>query len=128
MGNDEGTAVLVLTGPIARGDIRRVCDRARTLLMRTGADPLVCDVRGLETPDDGAIEALARVQLTARRLGRGVRFRGAGAPLREVLELLGLSDVLDVDPASVVRARRKAEQREQTLGVQEEADPGDPAA
>lgn len=128
MTDDERPAVLVLTGPVARADIPGICDRARTILVRTGADPLVCDVRGLEAPDDGTIEALARVQLTGRRLGRDVRFRGAGAALREALVLLGLRDVLDVGSLSGVRTRRQAEQREQALGIQEEADPGDPAA
>lgn len=127
MADAERPAVLVLSGPIVRADIPGICERARALLL-LGADPLVCDVRDLETPEDGTIEALARLQLTARRLGRGVRFRGAGAALREALELLGLRDVLDVGPPSGVRTRRQAEQREQALGVQEEADPGDPAA
>ena len=128
MTDDERPAVLVLTGPVARADIPGICDRARTILVRTGADRLVCDVRGLEAPDDGTIEALARVQLTAGRLGRGVRFSGAGPALREALERLGLGDVLDVRPRSGVRARRQAEQREQAIGIEEEADPGDPAA
>ncbi len=126
MADAERAAVLVLSGPIVRADIPGICERARALLL--GADTLVCDVRDLGTPDDGTIEALARVQLTARRLGRDVRFRGAGAALREALELLGLRDVLDVGPASGVQTRRQAEQREQALGIQEEADPGDPAA
>lgn len=127
MTDAERPAVLVLTGPIVRADIPGICERARALLL-LGADTLVCDVRDLGTPDDGTIEALARVQLTGRRLGRDVRFRGAGAALREALVLLGLRDVLDVGSLSGVRTRRQAEQREQALGIQEEADPGDPAA
>jgi ABC-type transporter Mla MlaB component len=127
MAVSERPAVLVLTGPIVRADIVGICDRTRDLLGDPDADALVCDVSALEVPDDGMIEALARVRLTARRLGRGIRFRGAGSALREVLELLGLSDVLEVDPPSGVQTRGEAEQREQAVGVEEEADPGDPA-
>ena len=42
----------------------------------------------------GDVEALARLDLGARRRGHGVRVRGAGRELRELVELVGLADRL----------------------------------
>jgi ABC-type transporter Mla MlaB component len=52
--------------------------------------PLTCDVAAVEDPDLGTVEALARMALTARRLGRHVELRRARPELRELLELAGL--------------------------------------
>ena len=42
----------------------------------------------------GDVEALARLDLGARRRGDGVRLRGAGRELRELVQLVGLADRL----------------------------------
>ena len=52
--------------------------------------PLSCDVAAVEGPDLGTVEALARMALTARRLGRHLELRRARPELRELLELAGL--------------------------------------
>jgi hypothetical protein len=64
--------------------------------------------------DVATIDALARAQLAARRLGRQVRLRGASRELLELLALCGLEALLPVEMG------RQAEQREQRLGVEEE--------
>ena len=89
-----GSSVLVLTGPIARDDIPGLCKRAHGLLERCDADPVVCDVGELAHPDAATIDALARLQLTARRLGRRVVLRSACGELEALVLLLGLRDVL----------------------------------
>lgn len=71
---------------------------------------------GLELVDD-----LARLQLAALRLGCSIRVRNAGAALSELLDLVGLAELLT---GSVVEAGGQAEGREQ-LGVQEVVQPGD---
>ena len=71
---------------------------------------LVCDVAALTQPDAGTIEALARLQLTARRLGCRVRLRDPSRELRELLDLFGLADVLRVEPG------RQPEEREEAAG------------
>ena len=81
---------------------------------------LVCDVAELTHPDAGTIEALARLQLTARRLGCQMRLRHPSRELAELLDLFGLADVLRVEPV------RQPEQREQPLGVEERVEMGDP--
>ena len=72
-----------------------------------------------------------RLQLTASRLGYRVELRRARDPLVELLVLSGLSGVLPCagsgPGASGVEAWGEPEHREQALGVQEEADPDDPA-
>lgn len=119
-------ADLIFGGPIARDEIRGVCERARALLERREADTVVCEVGALD-PDAVTIDVLARVQLTARRQGRRIELGGVGAELRELLVFAGLVEVLPLVVASGVEPRGQPEEREQALGVQEEADPGDRA-
>src|SRR5262245_1587758 len=87
--------------------------------------PIGCDLRALDRADLGAIEALALLQLAARRRGLRVVLRGAGGDLRGLLALCGLDEALPCIEGSGREPRREPEQREQALGVQEEADPGD---
>src|SRR2546422_3659217 len=73
MAANPAPALLILTGPIAPQDIPALCRRARTLLDQSDAELVVRDVRALDQPDVVTVEALARVRLTVRRLGRRVR-------------------------------------------------------
>ena len=45
-------------------------------------------------PDAVTVDALARLQVAAGRLGCTVRLRNASAGLRELVALMGLRDVL----------------------------------
>jgi hypothetical protein len=81
---------------------------------------IVCDVGAL-APDAVAVDALARLQLTARRHGLEIRLRHASSELQELLAFVGLRDVLRVE------AGGQAEQREQRLGVEKERELDDPA-
>jgi anti-anti-sigma regulatory factor len=84
---------------------------------------IVVDVSALADPDELALEALARLQLAAHRLGASIRLHGACGELADLLDLAGLSDVLPT-VESGIDADRQVEEREQTL-VDEEVDPGD---
>jgi anti-anti-sigma regulatory factor len=66
-----------------------------------------------------AVEALARLQLAARRKGLDLRLHVVSRELRDLIELTGLTQVLGVEP------RRQAEEREQRLSVEEEGELGD---
>ena len=60
----------------------------------TAASRIVeCDVAGLP-PDAATVDALARLQLAARRNGCHLRLRNASAELVALLGLAGLRDVL----------------------------------
>ncbi len=79
--------------PLAREDLPGLCARVCALLTHGGADVVLCDVRGVAA-DAVALDALARLQLAARRRGCQVRLRGPSAELRELLALTGLRDVV----------------------------------
>ena len=83
--------------------------------------PIVCDV-GAVAPDAAAVDALARLQLDARRRGLELRLRNASSELRDLLAFCGLGDVLGVEVGG------QPEEREERLGVEEERDLGDPPA
>ena len=117
----------MLDGPIARGDLDGLCGRALILLEAAEACPVVCDVRALRRPDAVTVDALARLQLVARRLGRRFRLRDACAELQELLRLTGLCETLPCEGRSALESCREAEERKQTRRVQEEDDPADPA-
>ena len=74
---------------------------------------------GLSYMDALVIDLLARLQLHFNRLGCRLRLIDAPEDLVELVALMGLSDVLVVEP------RGQAEQREEVLGVQKETDAGD---
>ena len=83
------------------------------------------DVSAVTNPDCGTVDALARLQLAAGRLGQRVLLFGAVPRLVELVEMAGLADVLPAVPRSGVEVIREAEEREEALGVEEERDPGD---
>jgi ABC-type transporter Mla MlaB component len=58
-----------------------------------GAEVVFCDVRDAD-PDAATVDALARLQLAARRQGCEVRLRRASDELRELLAFMGLAEVL----------------------------------
>jgi hypothetical protein len=65
-------------------------------------------------PDAGTIDALARLQLAARRVGHEVALRGASIELVDLLDLCGLGTVLRVEVCG------QAEEREEGVRVEEE--------
>src|SRR5262245_18228542 len=94
--------------------------RARTRLVPEMLR-LSCDVGAL--PADGiALDALARLQLAARRAGLELEIWNASDELCCPIEITGLQEVLRVEP------ERQAEQREERLAVEEERELDDPAA
>jgi ABC-type transporter Mla MlaB component len=87
------TVAFAIHGPIARADLPGLCDRVCALLADSPAELALCDVCEVE-PDAVTVDALARLQLAARRNGCRVQLRGASPALCELVEFMGLSDVL----------------------------------
>lgn len=79
--------------PITRADLPGLCDRVCALLAASAADVAHCDVSGVEA-DAVTVDALARLQLGARRYVCQVRLGGASEELRALVEFMGLDDVL----------------------------------
>jgi hypothetical protein len=90
-----------------------------------GRHLITCDVGSIGQPDLHTLDALCRLQASARGLGVAVRLRHASAELRELVALSGLADVLPCEPNLLV-PQGKAEQGEETRGVEEEGDARDP--
>lgn len=88
------TIVLDVRGPIARAGVPALCERVRVLLAARDIDVVTCEVGAIADPDLVTIDALARLQLAARRLGRSIRLRHARAELQDLLVLTGLCDEL----------------------------------
>lgn len=124
-------AVLVLGQPVTRAEVERLCERLRALARRAGPGPVTVDVGGVGRPDLAVVEALARLRLTAGRLGRPIQLRNACGELRRLLAWTGLDEALAAPAASGgvlgPEPGGEAEQREEALGVEEGVEPGDPA-
>jgi ABC-type transporter Mla MlaB component len=97
------TIAFAIEGPIARADLPGLRDRICTLLEESRAAVALCDVSGVDV-DAVTIDALARLQLAAHRHGCQVRLRHASTDLLELLDFMGLTDVLpDRGPTSSPR-------------------------
>jgi ABC-type transporter Mla MlaB component len=88
-----GTLVFAITGPIARSDLPGLCDRVCSLLTESRARTALVDVATVDV-DAVTVEALARLQLGAKRQGCRVRLQNATAELRDLVAFMGLEDVL----------------------------------
>jgi ABC-type transporter Mla MlaB component len=86
------TIAFAVCGPIMRSDLPGLCERVCTLLRKSGAGVVLCDVTGVE-PDAVTVDALARLQLAARRHGCQVRLCHASDQLLELVSFMGLRDV-----------------------------------
>ena len=85
----------------------------------SGGREIVCDVDGIVEADATTVDALARLQLAAKRSGFRLRLRNPPRELTELLLLTGLAEVLGVEP------RRQAEEREERVRVEEERELAD---
>lgn len=132
--------MLVMPSAPSRADVESLGDDVRELAGCEGSP--MCDVGDVAEPDADTIDALARLQLLALRVGVRFRFSSACEELRDLLALTGLADVLPCeqppcDPprraassgsSSSVEPLGQAEQREHALRVEKERDPRDPPA
>ena len=118
---EPGSVGLSIRGSVAPADIPGLCERVHALLEEGRSGVVVCDVGALVHPDAVAVDCLARLELTARRLGGRIALRRVSGDLAHLVAWMGLDEVLGCQ-GSVRQARREPEQRG---GVQEEADPGD---
>lgn len=97
----------MLDGPLGHSDVPSLCTRLHGLLSAGDADVVVCDVRALSA-DVVTVEALARLQLTARRLGRRISLARASPDLDRLVSFVGLADVLPACPGGGYGDRRHA--------------------
>jgi ABC-type transporter Mla MlaB component len=86
--------VLSVDGRVTADRASDLCARLRALLVGTRPEVVVLEVGGVVDPDLATVEAVARLQLTARRAGTSVELHYACERLRELLGLMGLRDVV----------------------------------
>ena len=87
------TVYAQIRGPLERGDLPGLYARICAQLAATHGGTLVCDVAPVAV-DAVAVEALARLQLGARRHGCRVLIANAPAELGALIRLFGLETVL----------------------------------
>jgi ABC-type transporter Mla MlaB component len=91
-GQGTPTPQFVVRGPIERADLEGLTDRVCRLLARSRGPVVHCRLSRV-APDAVTVDALARLQLAARRYGRRVLLRGASDDLRDLVSFMGLADV-----------------------------------
>ena len=94
---------------------------ATVVMVAPDGTETIVDRVSARSADLALVDALARLQLAARRHGLSVRVRDASEDLRALVELAGLAGVLGIEP------RGQPELREQ-LGVEEVLQRPDPPA
>jgi ABC-type transporter Mla MlaB component len=87
------TITFTVRGPIESADLPGLSERVCQLFADTAGLVVYCDVISV-APDAVTIDALARLQLVAHRNGCQVRLRHASDALVDLVNLMGLSDVL----------------------------------
>jgi ABC-type transporter Mla MlaB component len=96
-----------IRGPILREDLPGLCARVCAQLERAPDPVVIVDVRGVE-PDAVTVEALARLQLGARRHGCRVHLSGASPQLCQLIAFLGLTEVFSPAAAADRTAGRSS--------------------
>jgi hypothetical protein len=81
---------------------------------------VTCHLGSVAAPDLGTVDALCRLRMSVAHMGYVLRLIEATPQLEELLTWCGL------DESSLVQGEREAEEREETIGVEEEVEPGDP--
>ncbi|KOX26623.1 hypothetical protein ADL06_15430 [Streptomyces sp. NRRL F-6491] len=81
-----------MTARPGREEVDRLCAE----LSAAPPTEVVCEAGALVPAGLAAVDALARLKLTATRHGHRIRFRGAGPDLWALLRLTGLDEVLEL--------------------------------
>ncbi|HZM79544.1 MAG TPA: STAS domain-containing protein [Candidatus Limnocylindrales bacterium] len=120
--------VWVVEPGIDHAGIAAACERFVSFMGDVPGDSvIICDVGAITRPDLATLALLARMQLTARRLGSGIRLHRAQDRLVELILFSGLGGVLPLSSELVRELGREAEQGEEPVHVEEVVDPLDPS-
>jgi anti-anti-sigma regulatory factor len=92
---DSDTLLVTIRGVFDRSSAARLGGEVGDLLRATGASLVVCDVGGVTRANAAAVDAVCRFRLAARRLGCRLRLRHASPELVDLLDLMGLCDVVE---------------------------------
>jgi ABC-type transporter Mla MlaB component len=118
-------AVFAIGPLVDRADIPALCETLAAMLQGSGAAAVSCDVGAVTAADAVTVEALARLKLTAQRLGCELTVGRASERLRALIAFAGLAGVLPATRRVSFEVRRQAEEREEAIGVEERVEPPD---
>jgi hypothetical protein len=94
-----GWTVVVVGGATTTAELRHACECASAMLRRDHRGGVVCDLSAMHAPDLEALDALARLRLTAQRLGARVTLRPLSPQLQTLVGWTGLERALLDDRA-----------------------------
>ena len=94
-GYDSSTVIVLYEG-VRPADIRRLYEEMRRALEKDQTSIVICDVGSITQPDATIVDAIARLQLTARRMDCVLHLKDVCPRLRELLDLAGLADVIPI--------------------------------
>lgn len=100
------TLVVTLAGRLDRPDAARIAALVDDHLRRSPARFVICDVGGLVAPDAVALDVICRIRLGARRFRARLRLRRAAPELVDLIDLVGLRDILSRRARSGLETRR----------------------
>jgi anti-anti-sigma regulatory factor len=92
-----GWTVVVVGGATTAVELRWLCDCAESMLYGRGV--VVCDLSEFHCADMASIDALARLQLSARRLGLTLHIRPLSPQMAALLAWTGLERALLGSPS-----------------------------
>jgi hypothetical protein len=125
---EPGTIRLTIATSFEPERVAAVCRRVQRIVVAGTCRRIECTIEG-SGHDLAIVDLLARLWLIARRQRCTMQIRHRDEELVGLMGLVGIASVLPVGPidltAPASQARRETEHGEQTLGVEEEADPGD---
>jgi anti-anti-sigma regulatory factor len=96
--HSAGERVLTLPAVLEPGAVTGLCQRLEAILDDPHVTSATVDTGALCRPDITAVDALARLQLTARRRGSRLNVVQLPPEMQDLLALTGLNDVLEEDP------------------------------
>jgi ABC-type transporter Mla MlaB component len=91
---EYASPVFVVYPPVARTDLPGLCQRLADLIAACEAEVIACDLTALGVLDAVTIDLVARLDLTAIRLGRRIRLTQPDPRLSGLLRLFGLDGVI----------------------------------
>lgn len=117
---------VVEPGVVDPAAIAGLCERFAAFARAGTGRVIICDVGAITDPDLATLSLLARLQMTARRLGCGIQLHRAQRRLIELILFSGLGGVLPLYCGLTLEPHREAEQGEEPLDIEEVVDPLDP--
>ncbi len=117
----------VLWFAVVNRSVARRCTNPTVVLIRANAELATWPLPTRHRTDLSVVDELARLQLTAVRLGCSIRLRDASSQMAGLLELVGLGDIVATVAHPTLDTHRQAEGREQ-VGIEKAVEPRDPPA